>query len=105
MKMNGEMRCMGFKASEGEMEGQKSSSTTFHMRADLASNSWGDAIGGCTVKMKFGDASEFQKWKHLKASWPDAGVMLPCVFDMVASGDGKPLLTLLDVKPPLLKAA
>lgn len=102
MKMKTEMRCMGIKASAGEMDGVKMSSCTFHMRADVAGNGWGDAVGGCTVKMKHGDATEFEKWKHLKASWPDAGVVLPCVVDFAAGSDGKPVLTLVEVSPPAL---
>lgn len=86
------------------MEGVKSSSTTFHMVAAIKANGWGEAIGGATVKMKFGDASEFAKWAHLKKSWPEGGVMLPVDLDISVGSDGKASLTLLDVRPPVASA-
>lgn len=99
MKMNSTARCLGIKQSAVTMEGKSYSSTKFHLNVDVADNSAGEAIGFETRPFTFGDATEFQKWAHLKAGWPELGVMVDCTFDVVAAADGKTKLTLLDIKP------
>lgn len=99
MKFKNQVICTGIKASEGEMEGRKSSSTTFHLIVDVADNSWGESIGQVSRPFKLGDASEFGKWKHLKNSWPAGGLVCDCEFDVVAAADNKSQLTLVSIKP------
>lgn len=99
MKMQSTVICTGIKQSEGEMEGRKSSSTTFHLIVDVAENSWGKSLGSVSRPFKFGDASEFDKWAHLKNSWPVGGVPVLCEFDVVAGADNSTKLTLLAIRP------
>src|ERR1035437_3630099 len=99
MKMNSTALCTGIKESKGEFEGKAFSSTTFHMIVDVADNGAGRSIGAVTRPMKFGDASEFEKWAHLKNSWPVTGVPVACVFDVVAGADNATKLVLIDIKP------
>lgn len=107
MQMNSTVRCIGIKESQGEMEGKKFSSTKFHLVVDIADNTAGRSIGNESRPFTFGDASEFAKWSHLKSGWPETGVYVDCVFDVVAASDGKTKLTLLDLKlaPQKQKAA
>lgn len=98
MKMNSTAKCIGIKQSAGTMEGKAFSSTKFHLVVDIADNTAGESIGMESRPFVFGDATEFDKWKHLKASWPEAGITCACVFDVVAAADGKTKLTLLDIK-------
>ena len=99
MKLNSVVRCLGIKQSAVEMEGKKYSSTKFHLVVDIADNSAGESMGMESRPFAFGDASEFDKWKHLKAGFPETGFLVSCVFDVVAASDGKTKLTLLDIKP------
>lgn len=99
MKMNSTVRCVGIKESAVEMEGKKYSSTKFHLIVDIAENSAGRSLGYESRPFPFGDATEFEKWAHLKNSWPENGIMVDCVFDVVAAAEGKTKLTLLDCKP------
>lgn len=103
MKMNSTVRCQGIKESQGEMEGKRFSSTKFHLVVDVAENSAGRSIGSETRPFTFGDASEFSKWEHLGATWPETGIFVDCVFDIVAASDGKTKLTLLEIKPAASK--
>lgn len=99
MKMNSTTRLCGIKESQVEMEGKKYSSTKFHLIVDIADNSAGESCGFETRPFTFGDATEWQKWKHLKAGWTEGGMQVDCVFDVVAAAEGKTKLTLLDIKP------
>lgn len=103
MQMNSTVRCIGIKESQGEMEGKKFSSTKFHLVVDIADNTAGRSIGNESRPFTFGDASEFAKWAHLKVGWPETGLYVDCVFDVVAASDGKTKLTLLDLKPSAQK--
>ena len=99
MKMNSTVRCCGIKESDVTIEGKSFSSTKFHLIVDIADNTAGESCGFETRPFAFGDASEFKKWKHLKAGWPEVGIMVDCVFDVVAASDNKTKLTLLDIHP------
>lgn len=99
MKFNSGGTCTGIKESKGEYEGKPFSSTTFHLIVDVAENSAGRSIGAVSRPFKFGDASEFDKWSHLKAGWPAVGVPVLCEFDLVAGADNSTKLTLLGIKP------
>lgn len=95
MQMKSHVTCTAIKESQGSFEGKPFSSTTFHLTVDMAENTAGRSIGVVTRPFKFGDASEFEKWAHLKASWPAAG--LPCIatFEVVAGADNASKLTLV----------
>ena len=99
MKMNSTVRCTGIKQSAVTMEGKSYSSTKFFILADVADNSAGDGCGMESRPFTFGDSTEWKKWEHMKAGWPDVGIMVDCTFDVVAAADGKTKLTLLDIKP------
>lgn len=99
MKMNSTVRCCGIKQSAVTMEGKSYSSTKFHLIVDIADNTAGESCGFETRPFSFGDATEFKKWEHLKSGWPEVGVMVDCVFDVVAAAEGKTKLTLLEIKP------
>lgn len=99
LKMNSTARCTGIKQSAVTMEGKSYSSTKFFILADVADNSAGDGCGMESRPFTFGDSNEWDKWKHLKAVWPEIGIMVDCTFDVVAAADGKTKLTLLDIKP------
>lgn len=99
MKMNSTVRCCGIKESAVDIDGKKYSSTKFHLIVDIADNQAGQSCGFETRPFTFGDATEFAKWKHLKAGWPDVGIMVDCVFDVVAAAEGKTKLTLLSITP------
>lgn len=99
MKMQSAVLCTGIKESSGTFEGKPFSSTTFHLNVDVAENSAGRSIGAVTRPFKLGDASEFEKWAHLKNAWPATG--LPCLatFEVVAGADNSSKLTLLELRP------
>ena len=99
MKMSSSVRCCGIKESAGSFEGRAYSSTKFHLVADIAESQSGESMGFETRPFTFGDASEFAKWKHLKSAWPDTGIMVDVVFDVVTASDSKTKLVLLDIKP------
>lgn len=99
MKMNSTVRCIGIKESAGVIEGKSFSSTKFHLVVDVAENSAGRSIGCESRPFTFGDATEFEKWANNKSTWPETGIFVNCVFDVVAAADGKTKLTLLDIKP------
>lgn len=105
MKMNSTARCTGIKQSAVTMEGKSYSSTKFFILADVADNSAGDGCGMESRPFTFGDSTEWDKWKHLKAGWSETGIMVDCVFDVVAAADGKTKLTLLDIKPSRMAPA
>jgi len=100
MKFSNTARCTGIKESKGEFEGKGFSSTTFHLIVDVAENGAGRSIGAVTRPFKFGDASEFEKWQHLKNSWPSGGIDVACDFEIVAGADNSSKLVLLGIKPP-----
>lgn len=105
MKMQSNAVLHGIKSSKGEIEGRGYDSTTFHLAVDLGQSSNGDSIGTVTRPFKFGTSEEFQKWQHLKNSWPLGGVPVVCEFDIVAGADNAAKLTLLGIKPaPQTKA-
>jgi hypothetical protein len=89
MKMKAQQVLFGIAGSEGEVEGNKYSSTTFYLPADLANSANKKTLGVVTVPYKFGDASEFQKWAHLEKSWPATGVPVDVEFDIVAGKDAQ----------------
>lgn len=99
MKMRSTVLCTGIKESKGDFEGKAFSSTTFHLIVDVAENSSGRSLGAVTRPFKFGDASEFEKWAHLEKSWPAIGIMVDCVFDVVAAADNGSKLILMEIKP------
>jgi len=89
MRMKNQQTLMGIKASEGEVEGNKYSSTTFYLPADLAANATSKTMGSVTVPYKFGDASEYQKWAHLEKSFPATGILCNVEFDIVVGKDAR----------------
>lgn len=93
----------GIKASKGEYEGNKFSSTTFYLPAEFAKNTNVQAMGAVTVPYKCGEAEEFDKWAHLAKSFPAAGIPVMCEFDVVlgkdAQGKDAPKLVLISIKP------
>ena len=99
MKFKQSALCTGIKESKGEIEGKSFSSTTFHLNVDLAENGAGRSIGVVSRPFKFGDASEFDKWSKLSASWPVGGLMCECDFEVVAAADNKSGLRLLGIRP------
>jgi hypothetical protein len=99
VKFQSTVRCTGIKQSQVSMDGKTYSSTKFSLEAGIADNTAGEAIGFETRPFTFGDANEFNKWKHLKAGWPEAGIMVDCTFDVLAAADNKTKLVLLDIKP------
>lgn len=99
MKMKNQAVLHGIKASKGDFEGRGYDSTTFHLAVDMGQSSNGESIGVVTRPFKFGDSTEFQKWQHLKSSWPLGGVMCDCEFDVVAGSDNSVKLTLLAIQP------
>ena len=94
---------MGIKATEGEFEGRKFSSTTFYLPASFGATASGKAIGHVSVPYKMGDASEFDKWKHLEKSWPPGGVPVMVDFEITvgrdAQGRDSAKVSLKDIKP------
>lgn len=105
MKFNQNALCMGIKESKGEYEGRPFSSTTFHLSVDIADSSSGRSIGQVTRPFKFGDASEFEKWAKLSASWPAGGLPVVCSFELVAAADNGSKLVLLGIQPANSRAA
>jgi len=99
MKMTSKSVLYGIKQSKGDYEGRAFDSTTFHLSVDISQSSSGESIGVVTRPFKLGDSTEFQKWAHLKSSWPLGGVMCDCEFDIVAGADNTTKLTLLAIKP------
>lgn len=91
------------KASEGEFEGRKFSSTTFYLPASFGASSNGKSIGNVTVPYKFGDANEFSKWEKMGAAWPAAGVPVEVDFEITvgrdAQGRDAPKISLVGIKP------
>lgn len=84
------------KESVGTYEGRAFSSCTFHCEVDLKENGAGRSIGRVTRPFKMGDATEFDKWKHLGNSLP---IVCEAVFDMEASREDKTTLKLVALKP------
>lgn len=104
MKFTGQASILsGIKATSGEVEGNKYSSTTFYLPADLNNSSNVKALGSVVVPYKFGDVTEFDKWKHLENSWPAAGLPVLCDFDVVqgkdAQGKDTAKLQLIGIRP------
>lgn len=99
MKMTSKAVLHGLKQSKGDFEGRAFDSTTFHLSVDIAQSSSGESIGVVTRPFKLGTSAEFEKWAHLKNSWPLGGVMCDCEFDIVAGADNTTKLTLLAIKP------
>jgi hypothetical protein len=95
--------CHGIKQSATEFDGKKFSSTTFYLPAELAESAAGKTLGAITVPYKFGDATEFEKWGHLRNSWPEGGVPVLVNFELVSGKDaqGKDTgkLQLMGIKP------
>ena len=96
MRIKSESTLYGIKASKGNFEGRAFDSCTFHLDADLASNTSGEAIGISTRPFKFGGADEFNKWKHLSQSLP---IKVQVEFDVVAAAENKTTLTVVAIKP------
>lgn len=99
MKFQQTAICTGIKESKGDYEGKAFSSTTFNLIVDVAENGAGRSIGSVSRPFKFGDASEFEKWAHLKNSWPAIGLQCLCDFEVVAGSDNTTKLTLHGIKP------
>ncbi len=83
MKMNTEVIVHAVKQSEGAVDGNQFSSTTFHCEVDLPDNSVGKSIGRVTRPFKCGKADEFEKWAHLGNALP---IKAKAVFEMQAGG-------------------
>lgn len=97
MEVKQEVIVHGVKASKGTLDdGKTYDSTVFHIEADLKGGANGGAIGKVTTPYKFGDSSEFDKWKHLAHSLPVKAVG---VFEIQATGKGVSSLVLVDLKP------
>lgn len=109
MKFSNQAILTGIKESKGEFEGFKFDSTTFHLIVDVAQSGSGRSIGQVTRPFKFGDSSEFEKWKNWADKWPVGGLPVVCDFEVVAGSDNKSELRLLGIKPatmaPAAKAA
>ena len=100
MKIKNQVLCTGIKASKGTIDGGMAyDSTTFHLIVDVAENSTGGSIGAVTRPFKFGTSEEFDKWAHLKNSWPQGGMMVDAEFELVAASDNKSSLVLRAIKP------
>lgn len=99
MRMQNRAVLHGIKSSKGDIDGRPYDSTTFHLSVDLGQSSNGESIGVVTRPFKLGDSTEFDRWKHLKNSWPIGGVMCDCEFDVVAGADNGAKLVLLSIKP------
>ena len=99
MKMQSRAVLHGIKSSKGDIDGRPFDSTTFHLSVDIGQSSSGESIGVVTRPFKLGTSEEFQKWAHLKNSWPSGGVPVDCEFDVVAGADNTAKLTLLGIKP------
>lgn len=97
MKMQSIVTCTAIKESKGSYEGRDFSSTTFHLTVDMAENTSGRSIGMVTRPFKMGDAGEFDKWAHLKPTWPAAGLQCVATFEVVAGSDNASKLTLLSL--------
>lgn len=89
MRMNSQSTLYGIKASEGQVEDNKFSSTTFYLPADLAANASSKTMGIVTVPYKMGDASEYKKWEHLEKSFPPGGIKVDVEFEIVAGKDAQ----------------
>lgn len=83
------VQCFGIKQSDSEFEGKKYSSTTFYLPADLAESASGKTLGVVTVPYKFGDSAEFERWAHLKSSFPAGGIACLAEFELVAGKDAQ----------------
>ncbi len=105
MKMQSKAVLHGIKASKGEIEGRGYDSTTFHLSVDLGQSGNGESIGVVTRPFKCGTSAEFDKWKHMKNTWPVGGVAVDCEFDIVAGADQTAKLTLLAIKPSAVAKA
>jgi len=99
MKMQSQAVLHGVKSSKGDFEGRGYDSTQFHLSVDIGQSQNGESIGVVTRPFKFGTSEEFQKWAHLKNSWPVGGILCDCQFDVVAGSDNSTKLTLLAIKP------
>lgn len=101
--MKAQSTLYAIKATEGEFEGRKFSSTTFYLPASFGTGGAGKSIGNVTVPYKLGDASEFGKWEHLANSWPLHGIPVEVDFEITvgrdAQGRDAPKLTLVGIKP------
>lgn len=95
--------CYGIKQSDVTMDGKNYSSTTFYLPADISESAAGKALGVVTTPHKCGDASEFEKWAHLRNSWPATGLPVLCDFETVAGknamGKDEMKLKLLAIRP------
>lgn len=105
MKMKNQAVLHGIKSSKGDYEGRAYDSTTFHLAVDMGQSGNGESIGAVTRPFKFGDSQEFQKWTHLKNSWPLGGVLCDCEFDVIAGSDNSVKLTLLAIQPTAVRKA
>jgi hypothetical protein len=99
MKLTSKAVLHGIKQSKGEYEGRPFDSTQFHLSVDIGQSASGESMGVVTRPFKLGTSAEFDKWSHLKNSWPLGGVMCDCEFDIVAGADNTTKLTLLAIKP------
>jgi len=105
MRMKNQAVLHGIKSSKGDFEGRGYDSTTFHLAVDMGESSNGESIGTVTRPFKFGKSDEFQKWAHLKSSWPLGGITCDCEFDVVAGSDNSTKLTLLAIQPTAARKA
>lgn len=96
MNLNSEVVIHAIKESKGDINGRAFSSTTFHCEVDLKENGAGRSMGHVTRPFKFGDASEYDKWEHLKNSLP---IRAMATFEIGAAREDGTNLVLTDIKP------
>ncbi|GLS13657.1 hypothetical protein [Hydrogenophaga electricum] len=105
MRMSSKAVLHGIQTSKGEIDGRGFDSTKFHLSVDLGESSFGESLGVVTRPFKLGTSGEFDKWKHLKNSWPLTGIPVECDFDVVAGSDNTTKLTLLAIRPQAAQKA
>lgn len=96
MQFDTEVVVYAVKESQGEIEGRKYSSCTFHCTVDLKENSAGRSIGVVTRPFRLGDATEFDKWAHLGNSLP---VKAKATFELAAAKEDGTNLKLVAIRP------
>lgn len=99
--MQQQIICTGIKRAKGEFKDDggrlvQYDSTTFYLNVDMGDGA--NVIGCQSSPFKFGDSTEFDKWAHLKNSWPEQGLLCNVEFGMELSG-GKTVLKIKNIQP------
>ena len=79
MQFKANLRVLGMKASQGEVEGTKYDHTTVYTTTALAESD--NAKGEAGVDYRFGKSAEYQKYAHLPMPFDAVGT-----FEIVTSG-------------------